>query len=51
MSEFETYDSWEEMPTTMQVQAVQYNVQRIGIVQTLKRAITGDLEPEDLLEV
>lgn len=44
-------DSWEDKPLTMQIQAVIMNVQRLGMVNTLKKSVKGELEPEDLLEV
>ncbi len=44
------YSSWEEMPVTMQIQALQMNIHRMGLVGTLRKAVKGELEPEDLLE-
>ena len=41
---------WQEMSTTEQMQALQLNVQKIGLANTLKKSITGELEIEDLLE-
>jgi hypothetical protein len=46
----EENSSWQDMPVTHQIQALQMNVHRIGLVKTLQKAVKGELEPEDLLE-
>lgn len=42
---------WQEMNTADQVMALQVNVQRMGLLKTLKKAFKRELEIEDLLEV
>lgn len=42
---------WQEMSAPEQVMALQMNVQRIGLLTTLKKAFKRELDIEDLLEV
>lgn len=40
---------WTKQPVTIQVQSMINNVQKMGMATTLKKAVKGDLQPEELL--
>lgn len=44
-------ETWQDLTIPQQIQLLQMNVHRIGVTQTIKKAVKGELEIEYLLGV